>query len=74
MAEEQNQGLTRREMLRRGATQAVPETVEASLQLAGRVLEGIGAPEEAVGKLVAEVRAQELAELSSEPPRAGKKG
>jgi monovalent cation:proton antiporter-2 (CPA2) family protein len=64
-----------RDMLGLGATQAVPETVEASLQLAGRVLEGIGAPDETVGKLIAEVRAQELAQLRAAPgPPAAKPG
>jgi CPA2 family monovalent cation:H+ antiporter-2 len=64
-----------RAMLRLGATEAVPETVEASLQLAGRVLEAAGAPPEAVGKLIAEIRAQELAGLQPGPgPGADKAG
>ena len=35
-------------MVAAGATQAVPETIEGSLQLAGRVLSGLGATEEVV--------------------------
>ncbi|MEQ8805266.1 MAG: monovalent cation:proton antiporter-2 (CPA2) family protein [Rhodospirillales bacterium] len=35
-------------MLAAGATQAVPESIEGSLQLAGRVLSGLGATEEVV--------------------------
>ena len=35
-------------MLAAGATHAVPETIEGSLQLAGRVLSGLGATEEVV--------------------------
>ncbi|HBT43628.1 MAG TPA: potassium transporter [Rhodospirillaceae bacterium] len=35
-------------MMNAGATQAVPESIEGSLQLAGRVLSGLGATEEVV--------------------------
>ena len=38
-------------MLRHGASEVVPETVEASLQLAARVLAGTGMPEDAVEQL-----------------------
>jgi len=43
-----------------GATRVVPETVESSLQLAARVLEGLGVPDEAIGQAVEEQRALEL--------------
>ena len=42
-----------------GATVALPETVEASLQLAGRVLDELGAGEEAVRRRIEEQRAIE---------------
>lgn len=42
-----------------GATVALPETVEASLQLAGRVLDELGASEEAVRRRIEEQRAIE---------------
>ena len=42
-----------------GATVAVPETVEASLQLAGRVLSGTGAAEDIVFRRLEEQRARE---------------
>jgi CPA2 family monovalent cation:H+ antiporter-2 len=43
-----------------GATVAVPETVEASLQLAGRVLAGGGTVEEVVRRRLEQQRAREL--------------
>jgi CPA2 family monovalent cation:H+ antiporter-2 len=43
-----------------GATVAVPEAVEASLQLAGRLLNGSGMPEDAVMLRLEEQRAREL--------------
>jgi monovalent cation:H+ antiporter-2, CPA2 family len=43
-----------------GATVAVPEAVEASLQLAGRLLNGIGMSEDAVLLRLEEQRAREL--------------
>ncbi|HQF30485.1 MAG TPA: NAD-binding protein, partial [Hyphomicrobiales bacterium] len=42
-----------------GATVAVPEAIEASLQLAGRVLAGLGASEEAVRRRLDQQRAIE---------------
>jgi len=46
-------------MLAAGANIAVPETVEGSLQLAGRVLSGLGATEEVVRRRLEHQRAQE---------------
>jgi CPA2 family monovalent cation:H+ antiporter-2 len=48
-----------------GAVSVIPETVEASLQLAARVLEGLDLPEEAVSQRVAQMRAAELARLGN---------
>ncbi len=50
-------------MVKLGALGVIPETVEASLQLLTRVLEGIGLPDEAISERVAGVRAEELARL-----------
>jgi len=49
-----------------GASEVVPETVEASLQLAGRVLESAGEPAEAVSQALAQQREFELAKLELE--------
>ncbi len=49
-----------RELLALGASEVVPETVEASLQLAGRVLEGAGVPDEAVDDLIDRMRRREI--------------
>lgn len=38
----------------------IPEAVEASLQLGGRVLEGLGLPEDAVAARIADVRESEF--------------
>lgn len=46
-------------MIAAGATQAVPESVEGSLQLAGRVLSGLGATEEVVRRRLEHQRAAE---------------
>ena len=43
-----------------GATDAIPEAVEASLQLAGRLLEQLDFPEEVADRRIADVRAREL--------------
>jgi CPA2 family monovalent cation:H+ antiporter-2 len=43
-----------------GCVGVIPETVEASLQLAGRVLEALDFPEDVVDQRVADVRAVEL--------------
>lgn len=46
-----------------GCTRAIPETIEASLQLAGRLLESLDFPEEVAVQRVADVRAQEIEKL-----------
>jgi CPA2 family monovalent cation:H+ antiporter-2 len=46
-----------------GAVGVIPETVEASLQLAARLLEGLELPDEAVSLRIEEMRAAELARL-----------
>jgi len=52
-------------LLQAGATGVVPETVESSLQLAARVLEGVGTPAEAVNAVVSQQRELELGELET---------
>jgi CPA2 family monovalent cation:H+ antiporter-2 len=52
-----------RRLLESGASEVVPETVEASLQLAARVLESAGEPTEAVTQALAQQREFELAKL-----------
>jgi CPA2 family monovalent cation:H+ antiporter-2 len=47
--------------------EAIPETVEASLQLSGRVLEALGVPDEAVEQRLDEARRQELGRLAERP-------
>jgi CPA2 family monovalent cation:H+ antiporter-2 len=47
-----------------GAVGVIPETVEASLQLAARLLEGLDLPEEAISQRVADMRAAELSRLA----------
>jgi CPA2 family monovalent cation:H+ antiporter-2 len=49
------------ELFRLGATGVVPEAMEASLQLAGRVLEGLGVPDEEVDRRLEEIRQEEYA-------------
>jgi monovalent cation:proton antiporter-2 (CPA2) family protein len=51
-----------------GATVAVPEAIEASLQLGGRVLVGFGFGEDAVNRLIDQQRAAELPTPPPEPP------
>jgi CPA2 family monovalent cation:H+ antiporter-2 len=55
-----------RRLLECGASEVVPETVEASLQLAARVLESAGEPTEAVTLAIAQQREFELAKLELE--------
>ena len=43
-------------LLAMGAAEVVPETVEASLQLAGRVLEGLEVPHDAADQLIGRLR------------------
>jgi CPA2 family monovalent cation:H+ antiporter-2 len=47
-----------------GAVAVVPETVEASLQLAARVLEGLDLPESAVSERISEMRSAELGRIT----------
>jgi CPA2 family monovalent cation:H+ antiporter-2 len=56
-----------------GATQVISETVEASRQLAGRVLEGLGTPDEAVDVIVGRQREIEVAEFVAEAARRPKR-
>jgi CPA2 family monovalent cation:H+ antiporter-2 len=53
-------------LLKRGAVAVVPEAVEASLQLGGRVLERLGLSDEAVMDRLAAIREQELGRLKPE--------
>ncbi|MGZ3283860.1 MAG: hypothetical protein ACXU9A_14480 [Xanthobacteraceae bacterium] len=50
-------------LLKQGAVDVIPEAVEASLQLGGRLLEGLGMSDEAVARRLDELRDQELARL-----------
>jgi len=52
-----------------GAVSVIPEAVEGGLQLAARLLEGFGLPEQAVSERVATMRAAELGRLDRKPPR-----
>lgn len=56
-------GAHARRLLKHGASEVVPETVEASLQLAARVLAGTGMPEEAVEQRIQGEREAELLRL-----------
>ncbi len=47
-----------------GATKAVPEIMEGSLQLGGRVLEAVGVPEAAVNAVIAEMREDDYAAIA----------
>ncbi len=51
-----------------GAATAVPETLEGSLELAGRVLAGEGLPEDAISARLALHRGAEIAKGASEKP------
>ena len=48
-----------------GAIDVIPEAVEASLQLGGRLLEGLGVSDDAVARRLDELREQELARLKA---------
>jgi CPA2 family monovalent cation:H+ antiporter-2 len=50
-------------LLRLGAAEVIPEAFEASLQLGARLLAGLGLPEEAVARRLADMREQELGRL-----------
>jgi CPA2 family monovalent cation:H+ antiporter-2 len=59
-------------LLKLGAIEVTPETVEASLQLGARVLEGLGVPDEAIARRLDDMREKELARISvEEGARAG---
>jgi len=49
-----------------GAVGVIPETVEASLQLAARLLEGLGLPEEGVSQRIADMRNAEANRLGKQ--------
>jgi len=53
------------QLLKLGAVTVVPEAVEASLQLGGRLLEALGLPDEAVARRIAEMRGRELSRLGA---------
>jgi hypothetical protein len=50
-----------------GVADAVPETLEGSLQLAGQVLSGIGLPDEAVDARLDVARSAEVSRLAAAP-------
>jgi CPA2 family monovalent cation:H+ antiporter-2 len=52
-------------LLKLGAIDVIPEAVEASLQLGGRLLEGLGLSDDAVARRLDELREQELAQLKA---------
>jgi len=54
----------RDELRRLGATHIVPETLEASLQLSGRVLSAMGTPDEAIRVIIEQFRDNEYADLA----------
>ncbi|MFN3351898.1 hypothetical protein, partial [Pseudorhodoplanes sp.] len=47
-------------LTRLGCSSAVPETVEASLQLGGRLLESLDIPQDVAVQRVAELRSEEM--------------
>ncbi len=51
-----------------GATSVVPEALEGSLQLGGRVLAGLGLPDEAIDTYLAVQREAEIRRLVDHPP------
>ena len=53
------------QLLKLGAVGVIPEAVEASLQLGGRLLEGLGLSDDAVARRLEELREQELARLKA---------
>lgn len=55
-----------------GAMGVIPETVEASLLLTGRLLEGLDLPEEAIANRLAEMRAAEIMRLDEAEIAASK--
>lgn len=57
-------------LTRLGATGAIPETIEASLQLAGRLLQNLDFPEDVAVQRIADVRAMEVVQIRKESKRA----
>jgi len=57
-----------RRLLQRGATQVIPDAVEAGLQLAGLTLQSIGVPEDACQRILATQREKELSALAKPDP------
>ena len=57
-----------------GASNVVPEALEGSLQLAGRVLAGVGLPDEAVDTRLAVQREAEIRRLAGRRPRRASAG
>jgi CPA2 family monovalent cation:H+ antiporter-2 len=51
-------------LLRLGAVDVIPEAVEASLQLGGRLLEGLGLPDDAVARRLELTREEEQGRLA----------
>jgi CPA2 family monovalent cation:H+ antiporter-2 len=52
-------------LVKRGALGVIPEAVEASLQLAARVLEALDLPNEDVASRMAQLREAEIAKLDA---------
>jgi CPA2 family monovalent cation:H+ antiporter-2 len=52
-------------LLKLGAVEVIPEAVEASLQLGAQVLKGLGIPDEAIARRLAEMRADELGRMAA---------
>jgi CPA2 family monovalent cation:H+ antiporter-2 len=52
-------------LLKLGAVDVIPEAVEASLQLGGRLLEGLGLSDDAVARRLDQLRDQEVARLEA---------
>ncbi len=59
-------------LLKLGAVAVTPETVEASLQLGARVLEGLGVSDDAIARRLEDMRAEELGRISGK--QSGKTG
>jgi len=60
-------GAHARRLMAIGVADAVPETLEGSLQLAGQVLSGIGLPDEAVDARLDVARSAEVSRLAAAP-------
>jgi len=64
-----NDSTRARELIQSGVEHVVPETVESSLQLAARLLEQLGIPDESIAHKIADLRAREMARLKGEDER-----